>query len=105
MPVRIPADVLLSQLVPPKERFLRKRSIGSLEGTTPMQIMKSVKFVCTKCKAEDNPKFHENEAFPPAINCWKCGAGRGKSTEEQIRREKNPFTASTPHRTPSPSVF
>lgn len=46
-----------------------------------------VKYRCTKCGAEDTGKFFTDvaEDHPyPAINCWKCGAGRGKDLREMV---------------------
>lgn len=38
--------------------------------------MKRIAYVCSKCSAEDSPRFFMDEPHAKAINCWKCGAGR-----------------------------
>ena len=65
-----------------------------------MQEMRYIKYTCTSCHAEDTVALFSHEAVPPAINCWKCHAGRQKSTEEQIHHNIGMFP---PRGTPIPS--
>jgi hypothetical protein len=55
------------------------------------KTLKEVKFICTKCGAEDTGRFYPSETTPPAINCWKCHAGYQKSMEDMITRNIGMF--------------
>ena len=44
-----------------------------------------VKYVCADCGAEDSDKLLGDQTPHPAINCWKCRAGRDyPNAHEQI---------------------
>ena len=53
-----------------------------------------VRYVCTKCRAEDMDKLFEHERAAPIINCWSCKAGYGKTFEEQLATQAGmvPYT-------------
>lgn len=42
-----------------------------------------ITYVCTHCKAEDHDRL-SNQNHPIVLNCWNCGAGRGKELKEMI---------------------
>jgi hypothetical protein len=49
------------------------------EGTTTTETT----YVCTKCKAEDHDR--SGNAHPPVVlNCWNCGAGKGREVQEML---------------------
>jgi hypothetical protein len=43
-------------------------------------------FRCLECDASDYEKLFPFEAPVLIFNCWKCGSGRGKETQEMIAR-------------------
>lgn len=56
-----------------------------------MQEMREVKYVCSKCHAEDTVRLFPHEAIPPAINCWKCHAGMNISLSDMIAHSTGMF--------------
>lgn len=62
-----------------------------LVSNTPVNIkitertpLKKIVYKCVQCEAVDSCQYYPTEAISPAINCWKCGAGRGKSIEQMM---------------------
>jgi len=54
--------------------------------------MKYIKYVCSVCGAEDtDKKFPEEVGYAPAINCWKCHAGRGVEVADMISGRRGMF--------------
>lgn len=49
-----------------------------------MQKITYVKYKCSKCGAEDTDKLFPHEHASPALNCWKCKAGSGKTVAESV---------------------
>jgi len=60
-----------------------------------MVTIKYVKYQCGKCRADDVLKLFEGEPVPPAVNCWKCGAGRGMEPVDMIQTNKGMFVVSS----------
>jgi DNA-directed RNA polymerase subunit RPC12/RpoP len=51
--------------------------------------VKLVHYRCCQCGAEDVGKYFigvEHDHVAPAINCWKCGAGRKHTTQQQVEQ-------------------
>lgn len=46
--------------------------------------LKKIVYKCAQCTAVDSCQYYPNEVITPAINCWKCGAGRGKNIEQMM---------------------
>jgi ribosomal protein L40E len=46
--------------------------------------MRYVTYICSKCGAQDSDKLFDHENPLLAINCWKCGAGKGKDLNEML---------------------
>lgn len=45
-----------------------------------------VEYKCSECQAIDHCHFLTGTQPAPAVNCWKCHAGRGKDTSEMLAR-------------------
>lgn len=50
-----------------------------------------VTYICSKCKAVDHDKIRDGEMIAPAINCWKCGAGRGVELANMLQNRVGMF--------------
>jgi len=44
--------------------------------------MTYVKYECAQCGAQDTDKLFPHERAQPAVSCFKCHAGMGKSLEQ-----------------------
>lgn len=47
----------------------------------------TVVYRCTNCGAIDRPRLFHHEQIPPAINCWNCHAGQGKSVGQMLEQD------------------
>lgn len=72
-----------------------QRGLDGLDGDLGLPLPPAIKpasvtlvhYRCTNCEAEDIGKYFigvESDHIIPAINCWKCGAGRKMTSEDQI---------------------
>lgn len=39
---------------------------------------------CTKCGNQDTDRSTDSTKAPAALNCWKCGAGRGMDLSSML---------------------
>jgi hypothetical protein len=49
-----------------------------------------------KCGAEDKVKLYSTEITPPAINCWKCGAGKKLDVPLNVQAASGLISTSSP---------
>lgn len=67
--------------------------------------VRRIVYLCRNCGAEDTAKLDVGEGVPPAINCWKCKAGRGMPMGTMIEHGLGMFPqASKPESTPATKV-
>lgn len=53
--------------------------------------MREVKYVCSKCGAEDLGKFYPGENVPLCLNCHTCRAGYGMPVQTMMSTRTGMF--------------